>query len=152
MMMTDNIEQKQDKQTVRRVLFLCTGNAARSQMAEAFLRTIYGNTYESFSAGVEPKGIHRLTLKVMLEAGVPMSGHRSKSLDEILKYQFDVVVTLCDHAREVCPFHPGAHAVEHQAFPDPASVTGTEEEKIETFRSVRDEIERWIRRRFGGNE
>jgi len=132
----------------KRVLFVCLHNSARSQMAEAFLRYFYGDHYESLSAGTEPGKVHPLTVKVMAEDGIDLSGQRSKSVDEFRGQEIDLVVTVCDSAREKCLFFPYAKKRIHQSFPDPASVTGSEEEKLEAFRATRDEIKKWIRENF----
>jgi arsenate reductase len=124
-----------------RVLFLCTGNSCRSQMAEGWLRKLGGEQFEVFSAGAKPVGcVHPLAIGVMLEAGVDIARHRSKSLDEFAGQLFDFVITVCDNAREACPHFPGATRQLHWSFDDPAWATGTDEEKMLVFRRVRDEI------------
>jgi arsenate reductase len=129
------------------VLFLCTGNSARSQMAEAFLRKLGGEQFEVSSAGLEPKGLHPLTKLVMSEIGYDLTGHRSKSVDEFLGRQhFNFIITVCDNADQNCPrVWPGVHQRLHWSFEDPASVPGTDQEKLVKFRQVRDQIERQIR-------
>lgn len=121
-----------------RVLVVCTGNAARSQMAEAFLARVPG--IEAASAGTRPAGVHPLTVRVLGEAGIDWSGARSKSISEMLDGSWDLVLTVCDAAREACPLVPGARRTAHQSFPDPASATGTEEQRLAAFRSARDAI------------
>ncbi len=130
----------------KRVLFLCTGNTARSQMAEAFLRMYGGERFDAFSAGLQPKPINPLTLQVMQEAGVDISGQSSKSLGEYLgKAHFHYLITLCQDAEENCPtIWPGVNRRLHWAFDDPSAVTGTDEEKLAKFREVRDGIEQMI--------
>jgi arsenate reductase len=125
-----------------RVLFLCTGNSARSQMAEAFLRKYGEDQFEPFSAGLEPKGINPLTIRVMEESGFDMSGHRSKGINEYLgKEHFQYLVTLCHDAEQNCPrVWPGVNQRLHWSFEDPAAFEGTPEEKLEKFRQVRDQI------------
>lgn len=125
-----------------RVLFLCTGNSARSQMAEAFLRKIAGDRFEVHSAGLEPKGLNPLTVRVMEEVGVDMSGHRSKGVGEYLgKVLFQYLITVCDDADKNCPTTwPGVSQRLHWSFEDPAAFEGTEEEKLAKFRQVRDLI------------
>ncbi len=125
-----------------KVLFLCTGNSARSQMAEAFLREFGDGRFESYSAGVEPKGINPLTIRVMQESGFDMSGHRSKGVDEFLgKVHFQYLVTLCDDAEQNCPrVWPGVNQRLHWSFEDPAAFEGPEDEKLDRFRKVRDQI------------
>lgn len=130
----------------QRVLFLCTGNSARSQMAEAFLRIHGGDRFEAYSAGLEPKGVNLLTTKVMQEAGVDISGQSSKGVDKYLgKVLFQYLITLCDDAEKNCPtVWPGVNRRLHWAFDDPAAATGTDEEKLAKFREVRDGIEQMI--------
>ena len=129
-----------DKQ---RVLFLCTGNSARSQMAEAFLRKYGGDRFEAHSAGLEPKGLNPFTVKVMAEVGIDVSGQTSKGVDTYLgKILFQYLITVCDDADKNCPtVWPGVNARMHWSFQDPAAVEGSEEEKLATFREVRDLIE-----------
>lgn len=119
-----------------RVLFVCTGNSARSIMAEALLRQRGGDAFEVHSAGTEPKGINPLTLRVLAEAGLDGSGARSKSVGEFLGQPFDYVVTVCDQARQSCPVFPGVHESLHWGYEDPAAAVGTEEERLEAFRRV----------------
>ena len=119
-----------------RVLFVCTGNSARSVMAEALLRHHGGDRFEVYSAGTIPKGINPLTLRVLADAGIDASGARSKSVDEFLGQSFDYVVTVCDQARQVCPVFPGVHESLHWGYEDPAEATGTEEERLAVFRRV----------------
>jgi len=123
-----------------RVLFVCTGNSARSQMAEALLRRIGGPTFEVFSAGTEPKGVNPLTVRVLSEAGIDISDARSKSTGEFLGQAFDCVVTVCDRARETCPYFPGARRTLHWSFDDPAEAAGTDEQRLAVFRRVMGEI------------
>ncbi len=133
----------------KKVLFVCTHNSARSQMAEGLMNARYGDRFEAQSVGIEPTRVHPLAIKAMAELGIDISHHRSKSVEEFLGQKFDYVVTVCDHAKEACPFFPGAKEYLHAGFPDPASVEGTEEERLEAFRRVRDEIARWLERTFG---
>ena len=130
-----------------RVLFLCTGNSARSQMAEAFLRKYGGDEFEAYSAGLEPKGMHPYTHHVMEEIGVSLSGHYSKHLKEYMgKVHFGYMITVCDEAEENCPTaFPGVSQRIHWSFEDPASFIGSDEEKLAKFREVRDQIERRIK-------
>jgi len=123
-----------------RVLFVCTGNSARSQMADALLRRIGGPTFEVFSAGTEPKGVNPLTVRVLSEAGIDISDARSKSTGEFLGQAFDCVVTVCDRARETCPYFPGARRTLHWSFDDPAEAAGTDEQRLAVFRRVMGEI------------
>ena len=128
---------------MQRVLFLCTGNSARSQMAEAFLRKYGEDRFEAHSAGLEPKGLNPLTIKVMQEAGIDVSGQKSKGVGEYLgKVLFQYLITVCDDAEKNCPSTwPGISKREHWSFEDPAALQGTEEEKLAKFREVRDQIE-----------
>lgn len=119
-----------------RVLFVCTGNSARSVMAEALLRQRGGDAFEVHSAGTEPKGVHPLTLRVLADAGIDASWARSKSVDEYLGQSFDYVVTVCDQARQSCPVFPGVHESLHWGYEDPAAVEGTEEERLVVFHKV----------------
>ncbi|MGB8214029.1 MAG: arsenate reductase ArsC [Anaerolineales bacterium] len=129
-----------------RVLFLCTGNSARSQMAEAFLRKHASDRFEAFSAGLEPKEINPLTIQVMQEAGIDISGQRSKGIGEYLgKVLFQYLITVCDDAEKNCPtIWPGVNQRLHWSFEDPARFQGTPEQKLAKFRQVRDQIEQRI--------
>jgi arsenate reductase len=125
-----------------KILFLCTGNSARSQMAEGFLRKYASDRFEVFSAGLEPSFINPLTIQVMEESGVDMQGHYSKGLDQFLgKVHFAYLVTVCSRAEEKCPIFPGMGQRLHWPFDDPAAFQGSQEEKLVKFRQVRDEIE-----------
>jgi arsenate reductase (thioredoxin) len=119
-----------------RVLFVCTGNSARSLMAEALLRHRGGPDFEAHSAGTEPRGINPLTLATLAQAGLDASWARSKSVNEYLGAHFDYVVTVCDQARQSCPVFPGVHESLHWGYEDPAEATGTEEERLAVFRRV----------------
>ena len=119
-----------------RVLFVCTGNSARSVMGEALVRHKGGDAFEVHSAGTEPRGVNPLTLEVLKEAGIDASWARSKSVTEYLREQFDYVVTVCDEARQVCPVFPGVHESLHWGYEDPAEATGTDEERLAVFRRV----------------
>lgn len=133
----------------RRVLFLCTENSARSQMAEGFLRHWGGSAFEVYSAGTRPSTVHPLTVRVMQEVGIDITGHRSKSVDAFAGMTFDVVVTLCDIAREACPVFPVARRQLHWDIPDPRAVEGSEDERLAAFRRARDLIRARIRETFG---
>lgn len=129
-----------------KVLFLCTGNSARSQMAEAFLRKYGGDRFEVFSAGLEPSVINPLTVQVMEEAGINMSGHFAKGLTQYLgKVHFSYLITVCSRAEEKCPIFPGMGIRLHWPFDDPVAFQGTPEEKLEKFRQVRDQIETMVK-------
>ena len=123
-----------------KVLFLCTGNAVRSQMAEGWARHLLGGTVEAHSAGIEPKGLDPRAVRVMAEAGVDISHQRSQHVDEFRDIEFDLVVTVCDNAREQCPLYLGSAKQMHQSFDDPAAATGSEAEILAVFRRVRDEL------------
>ena len=123
-----------------RVLFLCTHNSARSQMAEGLLRQMAGDRFEVMSAGTEATHVRPLAIRAMVEVGVDISGQESETLDRYLSEPFDRVITVCDEANEACPFFPGAAERLHWSFPDPSKAQGTEEERLEVFRRVRDEI------------
>ena len=126
------------------ILFICTHNSARSQMAEGYLKNRYGDRYTAYSAGTEVTHVHPLAIQVMDEIGIDISNHRSKPLLEFFDTDIDFVVTVCDGAKSVCPVFPGAKKTIHQGFTDPSSGTGPDEEKLSVFWAVRDEIMRWI--------
>jgi arsenate reductase len=123
-----------------RALFVCTHNSARSQMAEGLLRHLAGDDFEAFSAGTEATHVRPLAVEAMREVGVDISGQESETLDRYLGEPFDFVVTVCDDANEACPVFPGAKRRLHWSLPDPSAASGTEEERLEVFRSVRDRI------------
>jgi arsenate reductase (thioredoxin) len=123
-----------------RVLFLCTHNSARSQMAEGLLRHMAGDRFEAMSAGTEATHVRALAVQAMEEIGVDISGQESKTLTRYLQEPFDYVITVCDDANEVCPFFPGAGNRLHWSFEDPSRAEGSEEERLAVFRSVRDRI------------
>jgi arsenate reductase len=122
------------------VLFVCTHNASRSQMAEGFLRHLGGDAFDVYSAGTEPGELHPLAVAVMAEEGIDISGQRAKSVDEFVQQPFDYVITLCDDAKETCPFFPKAAVRLHWSFPDPSVAGHTREERLAVFRQVRDGI------------
>jgi arsenate reductase len=123
-----------------RVLILCTGNSARSQMAEGLLRHEAGDRFEVFSAGTRPSHVRPEAIAVMAEIGLDISGHRSKSVDEFVGQDLDFVITVCDNAKETCPVFPGAVQRLHWPFEDPAAVEGSEELRKAAFRRIRDRI------------
>ena len=131
--------------TSRKVLFLCTGNSCRSQMAEGWLRHYAGDRAEGFSAGTRPAGLNPMAVAVMRESGIDISDQRSKHVDELTHEDFLFVITVCDAAREACPVFPGALYQLHWSFEDPAGATGSEQEKLGVFRRVRDEIAEQVR-------
>ena len=129
----------------KKVLFLCTGNSCRSQMAEGLVKQYLSKEWKPYSAGTEPSGaVHPMAIQVMVELGIDISGHRSKSTDEFRRKRLDLVVTVCDDAAEKCPVWLGEGEVTHISFPDPAEAPGTDEEKLEVFRAVRDDIRRRV--------
>jgi arsenate reductase len=123
-----------------RVLFLCTHNSARSQMAEGLLRQYAGDQIEVASAGTEPGGVHPLAVRAMQEIGIDISDARSKSVEEFLDQHFDYVITLCDQANETCPYFPGDPERIHWSFPDPSAATGSDEERLRAFEQVRAQL------------
>ncbi len=133
---------------MKNIMFLCTGNSCRSQMAEGFCRKYWGHEFNVFSAGTKKHGMNPRAMQVMREAGVDISAHFSKTVDELPKITFDYVVTVCDAAKETCPYFPGGKVV-HVGFEDPPALTKNmsgEEEILAVYRRVRDEIEAAIRR------
>jgi len=128
-----------------RVLFLCTGNSARSQMAEGLLRSLGGSDFEVHSAGTEAKELNPLAVEVMREIGIDISDHQSKSLECFLGQPFDYIITVCDRARDSCPTFPGDNERIHWGFDDPAAVTGARAEQVAVFRRVRNEISERLR-------
>jgi arsenate reductase len=129
------------KQTV---LFICTHNSARSQMAEGLLRALLGEKYQSFSAGTVPSKVNPYVIKAMAEIGIDLSNHYSKSLEPFLQEEWDVVVTVCDNAKTACPFFPGGKIQLHKSFPDPSAFTGSDERIMAGVREVRDQIKAWL--------
>ncbi len=127
----------------KRVLILCTGNSARSQMAEGLLKSVAGERLEVFSAGTRPVGLNPNAVKAMSEVGIDIGGHRSKSVEEFAGQQFDYVITVCDDAKESCPIFPGGITRLHKSFEDPAAAP--DGQQLESFRRVRDQIRDWLR-------
>lgn len=125
---------------MQRVLFICTHNSARSQMAEGLINHDLTGKVQAFSAGTEPASVHPLAIAAMKEVGIDISRHRSKSIDEFVEEKFDFVITLCDHAAESCPIFFGGVQRIHMGFPNPAAVSGSQEERLAAFRKVRDQI------------
>ncbi len=122
------------------ILVLCTGNSCRSQIAEGYLRHFAQDKATVYSAGVETHGVNPKAIITMQEDGIDISNHTSNNIDEYLDIDFDFVITVCDHAKERCPYFPGNAKLFHHNFPDPAKATGTEEEIAEQFRQVREQI------------
>ena len=129
----------------QRVLILCTGNSARSQMAEGLLRHDAGDRFEVFSAGTQPSHVRPEAIEAMRELGIDISGHRSKSVDEFLGQPFDYVLTVCDSAKESCPVFPGKIATIHRNFEDPAALQGSPETRLAAFRRVRDQLREYLK-------
>jgi arsenate reductase len=129
-----------ERKTVKRVLFICTRNSARSQMAEALVNHDLAGEFEAFSAGTEPSEVHPSAIAVMKELYIDISSHRSKGLDEFAGRKFDYVITLCSQADEACPVFFGGTQKIHMGFPDPAIASGSDEERLSAFRKVRDQI------------
>lgn len=129
----------------KRVLILCTGNSARSQMAEGLLRHDAGDRFEVFSAGTKPGPVRPEAIAALRELGIDISNHRSKSVDEFQGRQFDYVLTVCDNAKDNCPIFPGTTVALHHSFEDPAAFEGSDLERLTLFRRVRDEIREYLR-------
>lgn len=129
----------------KRVLFLCTGNSARSQMAEGLMRNMAGDRFEVFSAGTEPSKVNPLAIEAMRDTGIDISSHSSKSVDEFSGQEFDYVITVCDNANEQCPIFPGNTERIHWSFIDPAAAEGDEATRLAVFRRVRNEIQQRLR-------
>jgi arsenate reductase len=139
---TRHVDDFQERFILKRVLFLCTGNSARSQMSEALLRILGGDDYEVYSAGTTPSDeVNPFALKVLKQRGVDTNGLYPKKLDQFLDEEFDLVVTVCDRAKQECPVFPGAKNLDHWSLEDPAAFEGTYEEILTKFRDTRDEIE-----------
>jgi arsenate reductase (thioredoxin) len=133
----------------KRVLFVCTHNSARSQIAEGLLRMRFGDRYDVASAGTSPSSVHSMASKVMAEAGIDISRQQSKHFDTFLGESFDWVVTVCDHAKSSCPFFPGGSRYVHAGFADP-SLEEDYEKRLAAFRQTRDRMDAWIQTSFGG--
>ena len=131
----------------KRILFICTHNAARSQIAEGLVNHFLGENYEAKSAGTKPSLVHPLAVKAMAEIGIDILNQRSKRLEEFKGQEFDFVVTLCSDAEDICPFFPGKEHL-HQGFLDPAEARGSKKEELAAFRRIRDEILKWIEATF----
>ena len=128
----------------KRILILCTGNSARSQMAEGILRHDGAGAFEIESAGVKPSSVRPEAIQAMREIGIDISGHRSKSVEEYIRQEFDTVITVCDNAKENCPVFPAETELIHWSFADPAAAEGDEETRLGVFRKVRDEIRKQL--------
>ena len=145
-MVERGIESEELMQKLK-ILFLCTGNSCRSQMAEAWARRLKGDVIEAYSAGTEPKGVDPRAIRAMAEVGIDISGNRSKPTLDLLDIEFDYVITLCDDAQHACPFFPAKTAVVHHGFDDPprlAGGAGDEEDAMYHYRRIRDEIKAYV--------
>ena len=136
-----------DKNSKISVLFICTHNSCRSHIAEGILNSMFGSRYKGFSAGLKKTQVNPYAVEVMKEIGIDLSMHSSKTLDKFSGEEFDIVVTVCDNARENCPFFPGKKVI-HKSFKDPSEFEGSIEDTLEVFRETRDEIKSWIFRYF----
>jgi arsenate reductase (thioredoxin) len=132
----------------KKILFICTHNSARSQMAEGLVNALYADRFQAFSGGTEATRVHPVAIRVMAEIGIDISGQRSKSVKEFIAQPFDYIVTVCDSAGQDCPFFPGGKEYIHNTFEDPAACKGTDGEILACFRCSRDEIRAWIEERF----
>ena len=128
----------------KKILIICTGNSARSQMTEGLVNSLHGNKFEAYSGGTNPSKVSPYAIKVMEEIGIKISHQRSKSFSEFYGTEFDLVVTVCDNAKKVCPTFPGTKNLIHKSFLDPAETFGSDDEILEIFRTVRDQIKRWL--------
>lgn len=128
----------------KKVLFICTQNSARSQMSEGLLRAMYGDRYKVYSAGTKPFRVNPFAIQALKNAGIDISSHYSKSTEEFINEAIDYAITVCDSARENCPYYPGAKHLIHHSFSDPAAVTGDEAVILAEFERVRDEIRDWL--------
>lgn len=133
----------------KKVLFICTHNSARSQIAEGLLRHHFGDRFLAYSAGTKPTSVNSFAVKVMAEIGIDISSHTSKHIRDFKDVSFDYVVTVCDRAHESCPFFPGAQKLIHKGFRDPTDSAAYATETIARFRQARDEIADWIQKTFG---
>jgi arsenate reductase len=133
---------------MKKILVLCTGNSARSQMAEGLLKHITQSRYEVYSAGTKPSIVRPEAIKALAEVGIDISGNRSKSVDEFVNEEIDYVLTVCDNARENCPYFPTKTKIIHHSFTDPAEVRGDEETRLNAFRKIRDQIREYFENDF----
>ena len=134
----------------KKILFICTHNSARSQIAEGFVNSFFSENYEAYSAGTKVAFVRPYAISVMQEIGVDISKHRSKHVRAFYGKDFDLVVTVCDNAKKICPVFPGAKRMIHQSFEDPSSANGTEEEMLKVYRKVRDQIKIWLIENLNG--
>lgn len=132
----------------KKVLILCTGNSARSQMAEGLLKYITQNEYDVYSAGTKPSIVRPEAIRALAEIGIDISGNRSKSAEEFVDHEIDYVLTVCDNAKENCPYFPAKTKIIHHSFEDPAEIQGDEETRLNAFRKIRDEIKEYFENDF----
>ena len=132
----------------KKILILCTGNSARSQMTEGLLKYICQNKYEIFSAGTKPSIVRPEAIKVLQEIGIDITNNRSKSVNEFVNQEIDYVLTVCDNAKEICPYFPAKTKLIHHSFADPAEIEGDEESRLKAFRTIRDEIKSYFEKDF----
>ena len=130
---------------VKKILVLCTGNSCRSQIAEGYLRHFAGNCAQIYSAGVETHGVNLTAIEIMVEDGIDISGHTSNNIDEYFEIDFDYIITVCDNAKENCPFFPSKAKKFHYNFPDPTKAKGNESEILEEFRRVQNMIKEYCK-------
>ncbi len=149
MLRNKNGEPKTKNMEKQKILFVCTHNSSRSQMAEGLLRAYYGDHYEVYSAGTQPSGVNPFATQAMEDLGIDLSGHRSDHVDAYADTPMDYVVTVCDSARESCPYIPARQQNIHRRFEDPSAVTGADAEKLAAVRRIRDEIRTWLDEAFG---
>lgn len=135
--------------TKKKVLFICTHNSARSQMAEGLLNALYKDRYEAYSAGTEPSSLNPYAVKAMAEIDIDISNNRTKSVEEFKDKEFDFVITVCNQAKEACPFFPGGKEYIHKNFEDPSKLEGTEDAILLNVRRIRDQIREWLKIQFG---
>jgi len=128
----------------KKILFVCTHNSARSQLAEGLVNHDFSDNWQAFSAGTEVTKVKKLAIEVMADIGIDITAHYSKSIDQFLNMELDYVVTVCDSAKEQCPYFPGAGSKQHHSFADPSDIVGTKEERYEAFTKTRDEIKAWL--------
>ena len=145
-------EMDKSNDNKEKVLFICTHNAARSQMAEGLLRALHGDHYDVYSGGTEPSSVSPFAIKVLAEIGIDISDHSSKNIEKFIDMRIDYVVTVCDNAKENCPFFPYGVKYYHISFQDPRAFEGSEDEKLDVFRRVREEIKDWIEKTFGNKD
>lgn len=131
-----------------KILFICTHNSARSQMAEGIVNSMFGDSFEAFSAGTNPSSVNPYAISAMKDIGIDIGNNTSKSVDQFVDYNLDYTITVCDSAKESCPVFRGAKKVLHKDFNDPSSKTGNSEEILEEFKSVRDQIITWFEEEF----